>query len=90
MLKRYLLAPGPTPVPPEVLLAMARPMIHHRAPDFREVYERVVATGFPVPSTRATCVSSLRERAVSYPVESVTGMLHARPLARRMSSTTLS
>ena len=28
MLKRYLLAPGPTPVPPEVLLAMARPMIH--------------------------------------------------------------
>ena len=32
MLKRYLLAPGPTPVPPEVLLAMARPMIHHRAP----------------------------------------------------------
>jgi aspartate aminotransferase-like enzyme len=34
MLKRYLLAPGPTPVPPEVLLAMARPMIHHRAPEF--------------------------------------------------------
>ncbi|MBF0519610.1 MAG: alanine--glyoxylate aminotransferase family protein [Nitrospirae bacterium] len=34
MLKRYLLAPGPTPVPPEALLAMAMPMIHHRAPDF--------------------------------------------------------
>ncbi len=34
MLKRYLLAPGPTPVPPEVLLSMAMPMIHHRAPDF--------------------------------------------------------
>ncbi|MBN2654611.1 MAG: alanine--glyoxylate aminotransferase family protein [Nitrospirae bacterium] len=34
MIKRYLLAPGPTPVPPEVLLSMAMPMIHHRAPDF--------------------------------------------------------
>ena len=38
MLKRYLLAPGPTPVPPEVLLAMARPMIHHRAPEFDPVF----------------------------------------------------
>ncbi|MBF0339179.1 MAG: alanine--glyoxylate aminotransferase family protein [Nitrospirae bacterium] len=34
MFKKYLLAPGPTPVPPEALLAMAMPMIHHRAPDF--------------------------------------------------------
>ena len=33
MLKRYLFSPGPTPVPPEVLLAMARPIIHHRAPN---------------------------------------------------------
>ena len=38
MLKRYLLAPGPTPVPPEVLLAMARPMIHHRAPEFDSIF----------------------------------------------------
>ena len=38
MLKRYLLAPGPTPVPPEVLLAMARPMIHHRAPEFEPIF----------------------------------------------------
>lgn len=34
MLKRYLLAPGPTPVPPEVLLSMAAPIIHHRSSDF--------------------------------------------------------
>ncbi len=39
MLKRYLLAPGPTPVPPEVLLRMAMPIIHHRAPDFVPVFE---------------------------------------------------
>jgi aspartate aminotransferase-like enzyme len=41
MLKRYLLAPGPTPVPPEVLLAMARPMIHHRAPEFDPIFAEV-------------------------------------------------
>ena len=41
MLKRYLLAPGPTPVPPEVLLAMARPIIHHRAPEFAQLFGEV-------------------------------------------------
>lgn len=41
MLKRYLLAPGPTPVPPEVLLAMARPIIHHRAPEFAQMFAEV-------------------------------------------------
>ena len=39
MLKRYLLAPGPTPVPSEVLLAMAMPIIHHRSPDFTPVLD---------------------------------------------------
>jgi aspartate aminotransferase-like enzyme len=39
MLKKYLLAPGPTPVPPEVLLSMAMPMIHHRSPDFIPILE---------------------------------------------------
>jgi aspartate aminotransferase-like enzyme len=32
--KKYLFTPGPAPVPPEVLLEMARPMIHHRTPEF--------------------------------------------------------
>ena len=41
MLKRYLLAPGPTPVPPEVLLAMAKPMTHHRAPEFDKLFGEV-------------------------------------------------
>ncbi|MBI5204220.1 MAG: alanine--glyoxylate aminotransferase family protein [Nitrospirae bacterium] len=39
MLKKYLLAPGPTPVPPEALLAMAMPIIHHRSPDFLPVLD---------------------------------------------------
>jgi serine---pyruvate transaminase len=38
--KRYLLTPGPTPVPPEVLAALAAPVVHHRAPEFRPVYEQ--------------------------------------------------
>lgn len=41
MLKRYLLAPGPTPVPPEVLLAMAQPIIHHRAAEFAQLFGEV-------------------------------------------------
>jgi serine---pyruvate transaminase len=41
--KRYLFTPGPTPVPPEVLAATAEPIIHHRGPDFRIVYERTLA-----------------------------------------------
>ena len=40
--KRYLFTPGPTPVPPEVLAATAEPMLHHRGPDFRIVYERTL------------------------------------------------
>ncbi len=34
------MTPGPTPVPPEVLAAMAAPVVHHRGPDFRAIYER--------------------------------------------------
>jgi serine---pyruvate transaminase len=41
--KRYLLTPGPTPVPPEVLAALAEPVIHHRARDYRQIYERCLA-----------------------------------------------
>jgi aspartate aminotransferase-like enzyme len=38
--KRYLFTPGPTPVPPEVLEAMSRPILHHRSSDFRKILER--------------------------------------------------
>src|SRR5262249_56964354 len=40
--KRYLMTPGPTPAPPEVLAAIAQPVIHHRGPDYRELYARVL------------------------------------------------
>lgn len=35
--KTYLLAPGPTPVPPEVLAAMSLPILHHRTTEFEAV-----------------------------------------------------
>jgi aspartate aminotransferase-like enzyme len=40
--KGYLVTPGPTPVPPQVLAAMSTPIIHHRSPQFRETVARVV------------------------------------------------
>lgn len=43
-LRKYqLLAPGPTPVPHEVLLAMARPMLHHRTPEYAALFAEVRA-----------------------------------------------
>jgi aspartate aminotransferase-like enzyme len=33
-----LLTPGPTSVPPEVLRALSEPVLHHRSPDFAEVF----------------------------------------------------
>lgn len=42
MRKEYLMTPGPTPVPPETLLAQAQPMIHHRAPVYTEVLLKVL------------------------------------------------
>jgi len=38
VIKNYLIAPGPTPVPPRVLLAMAQPIIHHRTPQFSKIF----------------------------------------------------
>ncbi|MDH4183685.1 MAG: alanine--glyoxylate aminotransferase family protein [Nitrospinota bacterium] len=38
MKKRYLISPGPTPVPEEVLLEMAKPMIHHRTSQFSAIF----------------------------------------------------
>ena len=39
--KKYLLTPGPTPVPEDVLLTQAQSIIHHRTSEFREVFREV-------------------------------------------------
>ena len=41
MKKYYLMAPGPTPVPNQILLAMARPIIHHRTPEYEALFAEV-------------------------------------------------
>ena len=41
MKKNYLFTPGPTAVPPEVLLAEAKPTIHHRTPQFSQIFKEV-------------------------------------------------
>ena len=38
MKKKYLMAPGPTPVAEHVALEMAHPMIHHRTPQFSKIF----------------------------------------------------
>jgi aspartate aminotransferase-like enzyme len=39
--KYYLLSPGPTPVPENVLAAAAKPIIHHRTPEFSGIFMEV-------------------------------------------------
>lgn len=39
--KNRLLTPGPTPIPEEVRLAMAKEMIHHRKPEFKKIMGEV-------------------------------------------------
>ena len=41
------MTPGPTPAPPEVLAAIAQPVVHHRGPDYKKLY--------------AECLGRLRE-----------------------------
>jgi aspartate aminotransferase-like enzyme len=71
MKKYQLMAPGPTPVPSEVLLAMARPIIHHRAAEYealfrevREALKRLVQTREEVLTPACTGTGAM-EAAVS-------------------------
>ena len=41
MKKTYLLTPGPTQIPPEVLSTQARPIIHHRTKEYMEPFDKV-------------------------------------------------
>ncbi len=40
--KNYIMAPGPTPVPTDVLLAGAKETIHHRTPQFLKIIEETL------------------------------------------------
>lgn len=40
--KRYLMIPGPTPVPPTVTAAISMPVIGHRTENFAQMHEKIV------------------------------------------------
>ncbi|MEW6481834.1 MAG: alanine--glyoxylate aminotransferase family protein [bacterium] len=40
-MKKYLMTPGPTTIPEDVLLEMAKPIIHHRTGEYQEIIKRV-------------------------------------------------
>ncbi len=71
MLKRRLFTPGPVPVPDRVRLAMAQPILNHRAADFLPVFEqcrrglqRVFQTESPVAILSASGTGAM-DAAVS-------------------------
>ena len=41
-MKQRLLTPGPTPVPEETLLELAKPVFYHRTPEFRQILAEVL------------------------------------------------
>ncbi len=51
---RIMLTPGPTPLPPEVLEAMSRPLIHHRTEEFGALFAQVIEDMKWVYRTRGT------------------------------------
>ncbi len=52
LVKKYLFTPGPAPVPPEVLLEMAQPVIHHRTPQFSAVLDQARERMKPLMGTQ--------------------------------------
>jgi len=41
MVKKYIMTPGPTPISEEVLIEHGRSLMHHRSPEFGEVFSQV-------------------------------------------------
>ncbi len=70
-MKRYLMTPGPTPVPEEVTLSMAKPIIHHRTDEFKGIFKETVELAKRVMQTKndvvifASSGSGAMEAAVS-------------------------
>lgn len=54
MKKYYLLTPGPTPIPPEVALETALPILHHRTSEFGKIFTEVIESLKYVFQTEAT------------------------------------
>ncbi|NQT06978.1 MAG: alanine--glyoxylate aminotransferase family protein [Candidatus Omnitrophica bacterium] len=55
MKRQLLMTPGPTPVPKAIMDKMAEPIIHHRTPEYREIFKSVCADLKTVFKTRNDC-----------------------------------
>lgn len=73
MRRTLLLTPGPTPVPPEILRALGRPLFHHRTPEyqrlFREVSEglkRIFRTRYPVYTFAGSGTAAMEAALVNF------------------------
>ncbi len=55
-MKKYLFTPGPAPVPPEVLLEMSRPVIHHRTPEFSAILDSARERMRPLYGTKSEVI----------------------------------
>lgn len=70
---QLLLTPGPTPVPPEILKALGRPLFHHRTAEyqklFREVTEglqRIFKTRHPVYTFASSGTGAMEAALVNF------------------------
>lgn len=52
---KLLMTPGPTPVPQEIADVMAEPIIHHRTPEYREIFKQLTADLKYILKTKNDC-----------------------------------
>ena len=71
--RNLLLTPGPTPVPAPVLRRLAEPMIHHRTPQYRAIFQsvserlkKVFRTRFPVYTFAGSGTSAMEASIVNF------------------------
>ncbi|MBI3317357.1 MAG: alanine--glyoxylate aminotransferase family protein [Candidatus Omnitrophica bacterium] len=71
--RNILLTPGPTPVPEAVRRVMAEPVIHHRTPQYRKIFEqatgrlkRVFMTQGPVYTITGSGTSAMEASLVNF------------------------
>src|SRR5919197_1025176 len=64
-----ILAPGPTPIPPEVLLAQGSPLVYHRGPGFGDLMRNVTGKLEQLYRTGSAEILLLTSTGVIQPVE---------------------